>query len=321
MKITKEMYDPEIYRTGKLANLLPQRNEKDFRRVAKWAYRLFHGKTSKKIECRDLTITKRDGKQMRVCIYAPLEKSDAPLPGVLWTHGGGYANGVPEGELATYERLIEWAPCVIVSPEYRLSVEEPYPAAVEDCYDALLWLKQHAKELNVRDDQLFLGGGSAGGGLAAALALMARDRGEVRIAFQMPLYPMIDNTMSTASMRDNDSVGWNEKKNAIGWKLYLGENYRSPEVSKYAAPLRETDYSHLPPAFSYVGSCDPFMDETLAYIDRLKKAGVEAKCIVFPGGYHAFELNCPNSGIGKRALSAMREAWEYAASHYSAPQE
>lgn len=321
MKITKEMIDPEIYTIGKILDLLPLRNEKDFRLNAKLAHWLSHGKKSKKLKCDYFEITKRDGNPMRICVYSPLKKAEHPLPGILWTHGGGYACGVPEGEIATYERLMEWAPCVIVSPEYRLSLEAPYPAAVEDCYDALLWLKANAESWNIRPDQIALGGGSAGGGLAAALSIMARDRGEVNIAFQMPLFPMLDNTMSTQSMMDNNSVGWNEAKNAVGWELYLGKDYRSTEVSKYAAPARETDYRNLAPAFSYVGTCDPFMDETVDYIENLKKAGVEADCSVFEGGYHAFELNSPNSKIGKAAFAYFRERYQYAVANYFAPQK
>lgn len=322
MKISKDRIDPEIYWRGRLGDLLlPQRNEQDTRRIARLSVWLYKGKTSRRISCREITVPRHDGGTLRLCVYAPLNRSSEKLPGLYWTHGGGYAVGTPEGELSMYERFIDWSPCVIVSPAYRLSVEAPYPAAAEDCYDGLKWFKDHTEALGVRSDQLFLGGGSAGGGLAAALALMARDRGKVRVAFQMPIYPMLDNTMSTASMRDNDCIGYNEKKNAISWKLYLGENYRSPEVSKYASPLRETDFSHLPPAFSYVGDCDPFLDETKAYMAHLQEARVEAKLIVYPGGYHAFEQNNPNSRLGKQAFAALREAYLFAVNHYFAPQE
>lgn len=319
MKITKNMIDPEIYTVGKIADLIPLRNERDFRISEKLGRWLTRGKKSKKIRCEKVTITKRDGESMDVWVYSPLDNDASELPGILWTHGGGYACGTPEGEVMVYEQLIEWSPCVIVSPDYRLSVKAPFPAAVEDCYDALLWLNQNRKRLNIRQDQVFLGGGSAGGGLAAALALMSRDRGEVEIAFQMLLYPMLDNTMSTDSMKDNDSIGWNEAKNAIGWKMYLGEDYRSPAVSKYASPYRETDYRDLPPAFAYVGSCDPFLDETKEYIRRLNMAGVPAECIVFEGGYHAFEVNNPKSNLGKQANAAFKKAFLEAVNHYYAP--
>lgn len=321
MKITKDMIDPEIYDAGKKADFIPLRNERDFRISEKLGRWLSRGKKSKKISCEKVKITKRDGESMVVWVYSPLEKPASELPGILWTHGGGYACGTPEGEVMVYEQLIAWSPCVIVSPDYRLSVKAPFPAAVEDCYDALLWLKQNMKRLNIRQDQIFLGGGSAGGGLAAALALMSRDRGDVEIAFQMPLYPMLDNTMSTDSMKDNDCIGWNAAKNAVGWKMYLGEDFRSPAVSKYAAPYRETDYRNLPPAFTYVGSCDPFCDETQEYFRRLREAGVHAECLVLKGGYHAFEINSPESSLGKQANTAFRNAFLHAVANYYAPQK
>lgn len=150
---------------------------------------------------------------------------------------------------------------------------------------------------------------------------MARDRGEVNIAFQMPLFPMLDNTMSTKSMIDNDSLCWNEAKNAVAWELYLGKDYRSPNVRKYAAPSRETDYRNLPPAFTYIGSCDPFLDETLQYVKNLNTAGVEAQCLVLEGGFHAFEMNFLDAKLSKKAWAFFREQFLYAVSHYFAPQK
>lgn len=319
MKITRKMIDSEIYWKGRFVDRYPMRNEADFRRNTRRNYRLTHGLKSKKMKCDYFEIEKQDGKKLRICVYSPLEKMNN-LPGILWTHGGGYAAGTPEGEIEIYERLMQWSPCVIASPEYRLSVEAIYPAAVEDSYQALLWLCKNTAEYGVKNSQIFLGGGSAGGGLCAALALMARDRRDVNIAFQMPLYPMIDNTMSTASMKDNNCISWNEKRSDIAWRMYLGGDYKSPQVSKYAAPLRETDYTNLPPAYSYVGTCDPFYDETIAYMEHLKSAGVEAEYKIFKGGYHAFEWNSPESMLGKAALQGLKEAYVYAVQHYFAEQ-
>ena len=321
MKIKKEMIDKEIYRKGKLLDLLPMKTEKDFRKAEKLERKLMQGKTSKKMRCEEITITKRDGEDMRICVYSPLEELDKKVPGILWTHGGGYCCGIPEAEMVAYEQLMGWSPCVIVSPDYRLSVEAPFPAAIEDCYDALLWLKNNTEKLGVCSDQIFLGGGSAGGGIAAALALMARDRGEVNVAFQMILYAMLDNTMSTESMKDNDCIGWNEEKNKVAWRMYLGDDYRSESVSKYASPSREKDYRGLPPAFCYVGSCDPFCDENVQYIDNLKKAGVEAECIVLKGGYHAFEVNSPKAALSAKAREHYYKAYMHAIDYYRAPQK
>lgn len=145
-------------------------------------------------------ITRKDGSKLRICIYKPLNSKN-DVPGVLWLHGGGYAQGIPETFADTYKRLIEASDCVIIAPDYRLSIEAPYPAALEDSYAALLWMKSHASELGIRDNQLIVGGESAGGGLTAALTLYARDKQEVNIAFQMPLYPMIDDRMRTESAK------------------------------------------------------------------------------------------------------------------------
>lgn len=311
MKV-RHLIDPEIYQAGVEIDEYPFQTIQDFIRKDAEDRKNLQGIFSKKMNCREVIITKKDGEPMRLCVFAPLGQTKEPLPGILFAHGGAFACGLPEISMSICERMMEWSPCVIVSPDYRLSIREPFPAAVEDCYEALAWMKEHSAELLIRDDQLFLAGESAGGGLAASLAIMARDRGEVNIAFQMPLYPMLDNTMSTRSMKDNDSLSWCESKNALAWSIYLGENYRSADITKYASPSRETDYSNLPPAYSLVGSCDPFVDETLAYISNLQKAGIEAKCNVYEGGFHAFENVCPESALGKRALSDFREAYCYA---------
>ncbi len=150
---------------------------------------------------------------------------------------------------------------VVVSPYYTLSVDKPYPAALDDCYVSLLWLKDNGERYGVRSDQIFIGGDSAGGGLTAALSLYARDKGEVNIAFQMPLYPMLDDR-TTVSSSDNMAPVWNEKSNENGWELYLGGLYGMADVPAYAAPARATDYSGLPPTCSFVGSVEPFLDET-----------------------------------------------------------
>ena len=196
-------------------------------------------------------------------------------------------------------------------------MEAPYPAALEDCYSALLWLKDNADILGVNDSRLMVGGESAGGGLTAALCMYARDRGEVNIACQMPLYPMLDDR-DTDSSRNNHAPVWNTKRNHEAWKLYLkGVN----DITPYAAPARQTDYSNLPPAYTFVGDIEPFYCETLTYIHNLKKAGVDASVDVYPGWFHAYDMFLPFTKKAKEAIAKFEKMYLYAAEHYSAAQK
>ena len=217
--------------------------------------------------------------------------------------------------------LVKKYGAVVVTPEYRLSKEVPYPAALEDCYAALEYLKEHTDELGVNSSQLMVGGESAGGGLTAALCMYARDKGEINIAYQMPLYPMIDN-LDTESSKDNHAPVWNAKLNHMGWKAYLGELYQQGEnVPPYAAAARQTDYSKLPPAYTFVGNIEPFYCETLTYIENLQRAGVEASVDIYPNCFHAFDMLLPFKKISKQAAQKFEEKYLYACEHYFAEQK
>ena len=253
-------------------------------------------------------------KNMRICIYRPNEQKGL-VPGFLYLHGGGYAMGTPEQEESFYKDIIRATGCVIVSPDYRLSLEAPYPAAVEDAYSALCWMKKHAEELGINPDQLMVGGESAGGGLTAALCIYARDKKEVSIAFQMPLYPMLDDRMITPSSQYNDAPMWNTKSNEIAWKQYLGKLYRTDDVPVYAAPSRLKDFKGLPPAFTFVGDIEPFCDETVSYMENLKKAGIRAHCKVFKGCFHGFDVVVSKSKPAKAARRLMIQELKYALEH------
>ena len=258
--------------------------------------------------------------RMKLIIMRPSELAEK-VPGILWIHGGGYSTGM--AEMVHVSRGADAARrygAVVVSPEYRLSGQAPYPAALEDCYAALVWLKDHAEELGVRDDQIMVGGESAGGGLAAAVCMAARDRGEVNVAFQMPLYPMLD-CRDTESSRNNHGKIWNTEKNHRGWQQYLGDLYGRTEVPPYASPARQTDYRSLPPAYTFVCRGEPFYAETLAYIRHLNEAGVEAAADVYPGDVHAFDEFLALTPEGRRARMLFRERFRYAAAHYFAPQK
>lgn len=234
-------------------------------------------------------------------IYEPVQRDLAALPALLWTHGGGYVLGHPSGDDALCESFVRAAGCIIVSPDYRLAPEHPFPAAIEDCYAALSWLAEPDNELNVDLTRLAVGGASAGGGLAAALALMARDKGGPSLCFQMPLYPMLDERNVTPSSHEiTDPAVWNRANNLVAWEMYLG-GPATGDVSPYAAPSRADNLAGLPPTYTCIGQLDPFRDETIDYVTRLAQAGVDVEFHLYPGGYHGFEHVVPNAEVSTRA--------------------
>ena len=252
--------------------------------------------------------------RQRLIILHPAGQS-GPLPGILWIHGGGYMTGMAAMVYASCGRMLARKyGAVVVSPGYRLAWKKPYPAALDDCYAALEYMAGHAEELGIRKDQLIVGGESAGGGLAAAVCLAARDRGKIPVAFQIPLYPMLD-CFDTPSSRDNHGRNWNTRKNHWGWRHYLGALYGSPDVPKYASPSRETDYAGLPPAYTYVLDGEPFLDETLAYIRNLQAAGVDAAVDVYHGDFHGFDVFFWT----RNARQAKRELCRRYAARFAAP--
>ena len=189
--------------------------------------------------------------------------------GVLWIHGGGYATGMPEMVYFTRAKdLVEKSGAVVISPDYRLSGKAPYPAALIDCHVALKYMLDHAEELGIRSDQLMVGGESAGGGLTAALCMYEKDIGGIRIAFQMPLYPMIDDR-DTESSKNNHAPVWNTRRNHHAWRLYLRRSTHK-EIPCYAVPARRVDYSGLPPAYTFVSTAEPFYTETVEYVRNLR---------------------------------------------------
>ena len=206
---------------------------------------------------------------------------------------------------------------VVISPGYRLAPFHPYPSAINDCYDALLYMLENADKYNINKDQIMVGGESARGGLAIALTYMARDKKEVNIAYQMPLYPMIDN-LDTITSKDNHGKMWNTKRNHFGWKMYLRKDAKKEDLEPYASPARQKDYSSLPPAYTFVGNGEPFFEETRIYIENLKKTGIEASMDVYPTNMHAFDILKPSLDISKEAINRFDEQFRYAKDHYFA---
>ncbi len=228
--------------------------------------------------------------EVPVTVYRPAGAKGA-LPCIFHIHGGGYVLGSAASQESAHRPMAAELGCCIVSVDYRLAPETRYPGAVEDCYAALAWLFANAAELKVDPARVGVMGESAGGGLAAALALMVRDRGEFRLAFQHLIYPMIDDrTCTTAD--PHPYVGefvWTPQRNHFGWSAILGAEPGAEGVSPYAAAARAEDLSGLPPTYIATGSLDLFLEEDLEYARRLIRAGVPVELHVYPGGFHGFQ--------------------------------
>ncbi|MDP4095347.1 alpha/beta hydrolase [Paenibacillus sp. P96] len=242
---------------------------------------------------------------VRIKMYEPRVKN-GPLPGVLYIHGGGYILGSADMMDPALQQMVSELECVIVSVDYRLAPEHPFPAPLEDCYAALQWFSENAEELGSDSSRIAVVGPSAGGGLTAAVSLLARDRNGPSILFQMPLYPMLDDRHMTKSSNEiTDDRVWSRAKNQLGWEMYLGDE---GEVSQYAAPARATDLSGLPPMYTCVGDLDPFRDETIDYVLRLTQAGVPTEFHLYPGCFHGFEEYFPSAEISQRVIKEYHAA-------------
>lgn len=242
------------------------------------------------VSVHDVYVPNGDGTgQLRLRIYEPAH-AEGTLPGIYWIHGGGFLFGVPEQNEAQSIRFVKDVGAVVVAVDYRLAPEHPYPAPLEDCYAGLKWFFTHAEELGVDADRIAVAGASAGGNLCAAVTLLARDRGEFTPAFQMPLYPMLDDRMETPSSTEpTDPRVWNPDANRYGWHAYIGDIAGTDAVTEYMAPARAEDLSGLPPAYSMIGTLEPFRDEVIDYMQRLAQAGVPVELHIYPRTFHAFE--------------------------------
>jgi acetyl esterase/lipase len=248
----------------------------------------------------DLTVPGPEGApDIRLRVHRP-RNADGALPCLYWIHGGGYVLGSPEQDDLRFDRWCQKFDVVGVAVQYRLAPENPYPAPIEDCYAGLKWVKQHGAEIGIDTDRVGIGGPSGGGGLAAALALVVRDRGEVDIDYQLLIYPMIDDTR-TGVTANWDVPVWAPASNEFGWKSYLGDLYGTDKVPAHAAPSRATDLSGLPPTYIMVGSLDAFADEDIEYAQRLNHAGVSVELHVYPGAPHGFEGFAPGAPVAQQA--------------------
>ncbi len=286
-----------------------------FRRDNQILDQILKGKwLSSDTEAKTFYLPREDGTELRILKVTKKDHQEHLCAGLLWLHGGGYAIGLPEMDAVFANRFCADDDIVMILPDYRRSLDAPYPAALEDAYQTLLYIKENAAALGIREDQLFVGGESAGGGLACALSQYARDMQEVNIAFQMPLYPMIDDRMTDTSSHSYAPL-WDTKKNLLSWKLYRGENQ---ETAPYYAPARQKNYTDLPPAFSIIGDQDMFFAETKNYFKHLYEAGNQIMLKEYPGCFHAFDITCPNTKSAKHACRLEQNALKYAVHNFFA---
>jgi acetyl esterase/lipase len=241
-----------------------------------------------------------------VRVHCP-KGAEGSLPCVYSMHGGGYVIGTYDMDDPFFDALCPKLGVVGVSVEYRLAPETPYPGPLEDCYQGLRWTYEHAEELGIDATRIGVRGLSAGGGLAAALALLARDRGEVPLSFQLLDSPMLDDRQTTPSSRQDGLPVWSRGSNTFGWRSYLGDRYGTDDVPATAAAARATDLSGLPPAFVAVGALDGFRDEDVDYALRLNQAGVPAELHVYPGACHGFNQLAPQAPMSKQCTRDAEE--------------
>lgn len=234
---------------------------------------------------------------------------DRPVPGLYNIHGGGMITSHRHVDVERLLALVLDHRVVAVTVEYRLAPEHPHPAPVEDCYAGLVWTAAHAAELNIDPQRIVVMGGSAGGGLAAGVSLLARDRGGPSLAGQLLLCPMIDDANTTVSSHQYSGLGtWTREANLFGWSSLLGDAAGTGTASPYAAPSRATDLSGLPPAFIEVGSAETFRDENTDYALRIWATGGQAELHVWSGAFHGFDIYAPQSELARAAL-ATRDFW------------
>lgn len=254
---------------------------------------------SDEVDRREVTVPGAPGApDVALRIHRPRGVEGA-LPCVYWMHGGGMVLGSARQDDQRFDRWCVRHRCVGVAVEYRLAPETPYPGPMDDCYAGLRWVHEHAAEVGVDPDRIGVGGASAGGGLAAGLALLARDRGEVPVAFQLLVYPMIDDRRTTPSSGWDVPI-WNPAANEFGWNAYLAGRAGADDVPAYAAPARAADVGGLPPALVVVGTLDGFLDEDVTYAQRMMQAGVPVELHVYPGAPHGFDGFAPDTAVARQ---------------------
>jgi acetyl esterase len=244
---------------------------------------------------------------IRICAPVPREYS-RPLPALLWIHGGGFVMGDLDGDQAVAAGIAMQVGALVVTVDYRLAPEHPYPAAFDDCYTCLVWLAEQAHSLRIDPERVAVGGISAGAGLAAAISLAARDRGGPAICLQLLDVPVLDDRLETPSMREyTDTPLWTRADAAHSWAAYLGSSPPDP-VPAYAAPARSTDRRGLPPAYIVTCECDPLRDEGISFAQGLMQAGVATELHHYPGTFHGASSAGVGTAIARRMVEDRVEA-------------
>jgi acetyl esterase/lipase len=246
---------------------------------------------------------------IQISIFVSTNSKSQTHPGILWYHGGGFFSGSRFGGVPNLLPFVKELDAVIIAVEYRLAPEYPDPAPIEDCYAALVWVGENLPELGINPEKLMVAGSSAGGGLAAGVALLARDRSGPALRAQLLQCPMIDDRLESLSSHQYINEGTFSRGSAeTGWNALLGERRCGKDVSIYAAPTRATDLSGLPEAFIEVGSAEIFRDDNVAFAERIWAQGGQAELHVWPGAYHRFQAFAPGAELSVIA-DRTREAW------------
>lgn len=254
------------------------------------------------------TVSGYAGGELEVSVFRSPEQT-AQGPGILYLHGGGMVFGNRFGGVGAYLPFIASHGAVVTTVDYRLAPEHPDPYPVEDCFAALVWMTENAGSLGVDPERIVTAGQSAGAGLAAGVALLARERHGPAIMAQLLVSPMLDDRDSTASTRQIDGIGvWDRTSNVTGWSALLGDRRGGDDVDDASAPARAAQVGDLPPAFISVGSSEVFRDEAVAYASRIWASGGVAELHVWPGGFHGFENFAPASRLAVAAAEA-RDSW------------
>jgi acetyl esterase/lipase len=252
------------------------------------------------VDVDEFTTITGDGAQLPLFLY---RRTDSAPPGsaALFLHGGGMISGWHRSYDLLAKAYVASSGVPLLSVHYRVAPEHPYPTPVEDCYTALVWLATRANHLGIDPARIAVMGGSAGGGLAASVALLARDRGGPPLAHQLLLAPMLDDRTASVDALPQALLTWDYDDNLTGWRALLGDTAGGDDVSAYAAPARADDLSALPPAYIDVGGLDIFCDEDLTYARRLVAAGVPTEFHLHAGAPQGFEMFAPHADLTRRA--------------------
>ncbi len=313
MKISSSQIHPELQPFAKLSPKF------SFSRKNLWFINLLMHlmpalKTAEDIRIENVFIPGPDEQtKIRLRLYRP-KSAACPTPVLIWLHGGGYVMGKPEMDDHRCAEYVRAANIAVVSVDYRLAPKHPFPAALDDCYTALLWVTSQVGQLGIDARRIAIGGESAGGGLAAALVQLAHDRREIAPVFQLLVYPMLDDrTVLSTDIDDRSNITWDQKSNRFGWESYLGRQCGAEDVPAYAVPARRDDLTGLPPAWIGVGSLDIFHAEAVAYAQRLIECGIECEMKVVQGAFHGFDVFNPKLPVvqdfRQSQISALKKAF------------